>query len=172
MSTEVEKTLVLEFGSEAGDEGLVADWDASRNVDAAGQPLETIGPGATRYFMAQHDETIEITRVAATIGEVIGESAGTIEAEDLLGFGGPDDAQSLTWWPADELGVTWYGNRGAGPNLDGRQLRFDGGHPCLALFSYLVHVKRWRLEIPKNVHVTAAEPVPFRIYIYYQEVSP
>jgi len=161
--------MVLEFGGAESTDGLAAAWDETRNVDAQGNAVSTIEPGDHRYFCLQHDDTVEITRVAATLGEVIREDDGLLEASDLLGFADADDQQQLTWWPDGAPSARWYGTNGSGQELDGRLLSYTSGFPCLAKFDYQAWVRRYRLELPVSIAFDDDDTVPFRVYIYYQE---
>jgi len=171
--SDVVATLVVNFGEDTASESgaIIAEWDDTMNVGADGEVKSQFFPGDEAYLLVHHDATAIIQAVKTTSGAIVSIGAAVLTRMAELGWGDPDDAQSLNYLPAGQLAYRWFGNAGSGAELVGKVLRMTGWQfPCLAEVSYPVQFTRYRLQTPA-VTLAKDETWPIRVYIYYIEVE-
>ena len=171
--SDVVATLVVNFGEDTASESgaIIAEWDDTMNVGADGEVKSQFFPGDEAYLLVHHDATAIIQGVKTTSGAIVSTGEATLTRTAELGWGDPDDAQSLNYLLAGQLAYRWFGNAGSGAELVDKSLRMTGGQfPCLAEVSHSVAFTRYRLQTPA-VTLAKDETWPIRVYIYYVEVD-
>ena len=176
----VEASVIIEFeGADADDvSGTILvelDDEYSNNLDSDGNLKSSFAPEEEPVFIIHHDDTIEIISVECTDGRVTNLYTATRSLVRVRTFAdvfaSVDTEVSLSYFGADDLDETWYGNQGD-IHIDGMAVKASGGEfPCYCTATFSVPFnQRWRL-IPPPLDLVDDETYTIYVVIYVREIT-
>lgn len=160
-------TLVIKFGAGASGGFVAAEFDAKKNVDAAGKIKTNYSPGEEVWFLVQHDDTLRIGRVAATGGMIVTRGSVPRSRVDRLDLAEIDTIVELSRIPSGSVTRSWVDNAAA-VTIAGRVVSAIGGKlPAKGDFSYTAVMHSFSL-IPPPMDLAANETHDITIYIFME----
>ena len=175
----VEASVIIEFeGADADDiSGTILvelDDEHSNNLDSDGNVKSSFAPEEEPVFIIHHDDTIEIIGVECTDGRVTNITSifSILRSRTFADvFTSIDTEISLSYFGADDLDETWYGNQGD-IYIDGMTVKAtDGEFPCYCIATFTVPFnQRWQLT-PPPLDLVDDETYTIYVVIYAREIT-
>lgn len=156
------ETAILEFGATDTAHGLIK----LELNDIANNEKTVFLPGETVDFLLHVESSLEILDIKPTSGAITPTGPLSQQREEWLLFTFEKKDVDLSYFPAENLEKTWYGND-ANPTLSGRTMNGNEVLPAFGLFIYNVNFLSFKYT-PPGMELSGDDEYPVRIVVRYK----
>lgn len=170
----VETSLVIQFQDEAAADAassgtVVAELDPehANNLDSDGNLKSTFDVSDQPVFLIHHDDTLSISSVDASTGDVSSIGSNVSRQKDIsVQFTSADSTESISYDGATLASVDWYGT-GCTFSIDGTELtpNAGGNFPCIGEAVFNVNFNAQYKLIPPTLSLEEDEEYKILIVV-------